>query len=129
MMLQENFGAAILMITHDLGIIAETARRVVVMYAGRVVEESDTLTIFEQPVHPYTKGLLRSVPVIGRRAKYGRQRLQEIEGVVPSLVELPAGCSFHPRCPEAMPVCREKPPEILTYERGHQVRCWLAENT
>jgi peptide/nickel transport system ATP-binding protein/oligopeptide transport system ATP-binding protein len=129
MMLQENFGAAILMITHDLGIIAETARRVVVMYAGRVVEESDTLTIFEQPIHPYTKGLLRSVPVIGRRAKYGRQRLQEIEGIVPSLVELPTGCSFHPRCSETMPVCREKPPEILTHERGHQVRCWLAENT
>ena len=128
MMLQENFGAAILMITHDLGIIAETARRVVVMYAGRVVEESDTLTIFEQPIHPYTKGLLRSVPVIGRRAEYGRQRLQEIEGIVPSLVELPTGCSFHPRCPEAMPVCREKPPEILTYGRDHQVRCWLAQN-
>jgi peptide/nickel transport system ATP-binding protein/oligopeptide transport system ATP-binding protein len=128
MMLQKNFGAAILMITHDLGIIAETARRVVVMYAGRVVEESDTFTIFKQPIHPYTKGLLRSVPMIGRRAKYGRQRLEEIEGVVPSLVELPTGCSFHPRCPRAMPVCWEKPPEILTHKKGHQVRCWLAQN-
>jgi len=128
MRLQENFGAAILMITHDLGIIAETAKRVVVMYAGQVMEEADIYTIFEQPIHPYTKGLLRSVPVIGRRARQGRQRLQEIEGIVPSLVELPGGCNFHPRCPEAMPICRDRGPVPITQDRDHHVRCWLAQN-
>ena len=86
------------MITHDLGVIAETAQRVVVMYAGRVVEEASTQALFEDPLHPYTQGLLRSVPRMGQRARHGRERLAEISGVVPSLYDLPEGCTFHPRC-------------------------------
>jgi oligopeptide/dipeptide ABC transporter ATP-binding protein len=123
--LKQDFQAAILMITHDLGVIAEMADWVVVMYAGRVVEEGSTLELFENPLHPYTAGLLNSVPVIGRRAKHGRQRLQEITGVVPSLYELPRGCTFHPRCPHKSEVCLRDYPEMLQVNKNHRVGCWL----
>jgi len=123
--LKEDFDAAIIMITHDLGVIAEIAQRVVVMYAGKVVEEGLTRTIFQEPAHPYTRGLLRSIPKLGQRSLKGRQRLSEIKGIVPSLYELPAGCSFRPRCPEARPICREHPPELSGPDGGHRVRCWL----
>ncbi len=123
--LQEDFDTAILMITHDLGVIAETADRVVVMYAGKVVEEAATIPLFEDPKHPYTRGLLRSIPKLGDRSRSGRQRLSEIEGMVPSLYSLPPGCPFAPRCEHAMGICRENPPELLEAGEGHRVRCWL----
>jgi oligopeptide/dipeptide ABC transporter ATP-binding protein len=125
MHLKEEFDAAIMLITHDLGVIAEIAQRIVVMYAGKVVEEGQTLAIFEEPKHPYTRGLLKSIPKIGERSRYGRQRLQEISGIVPSLYELPPGCSFCPRCPESMAMCQERVPELVDIGGAHRVRCWL----
>jgi peptide/nickel transport system ATP-binding protein/oligopeptide transport system ATP-binding protein len=123
--LKEDYDTAIMMITHDLGVIAEIALRVVVMYAGKVVEEGPTAAIFEDPKHPYTQGLLQSIPKLGERARHGRMRLKEIEGIVPSLYELPEGCSFLPRCPKAMAVCREKVPDMADIGEGRRVRCWL----
>ena len=123
--LKEDYDTAIMMITHGLGVIAEIALRIVVMYAGKVVEEGPTAAIFEDPKHPYTQGLLQSIPKLGERARHGRMRLKEIEGIVPSLYELPEGCSFFPRCPKAMAVCREKVPDIVDIGEGRRVRCWL----
>jgi oligopeptide/dipeptide ABC transporter ATP-binding protein len=117
------------MITHDLGVIAEISKRVVVMYAGKVVEEGSTQAIFEDPKHPYTRGLLRSIPKLGERASHGRQRLQEIKGIVPSLYELPAGCRFLPRCPDAMEICRQEVPELIDLGDQHSVRCYLYEGS
>jgi oligopeptide/dipeptide ABC transporter ATP-binding protein len=125
--LKQDTGAAIIMITHDLGVIAETAQRVVVMYAGRVVEEASTPALFEEPLHPYTQGLLRSVPRMGQRARHGRERLAEISGVVPSLYELPEGCTFHPRCREAAKICCRQVPEIKDLGGGRRIRCWRRE--
>ncbi len=122
--LKEDFYTAIIMITHDLGVIAEVAQRVSVMYAGRIVEEGPTLTIFEEPTHPYTQGLLQSIPKLGHRARHGRQDLLEIPGVVPSLYELPKGCSFSPRCPESMDICLDRSPDLIDIVEGHRVRCW-----
>jgi peptide/nickel transport system ATP-binding protein/oligopeptide transport system ATP-binding protein len=122
--LKQDTGAAIIMITHDLGVIAETAQRVVVMYAGRVVEEASTAALFEHPLHPYTQGLLRSVPRMGQRARYGRERLAEISGVVPSLYALPDGCTFHPRCREAETICRREVPQTKDLGGGRRIRCW-----
>jgi peptide/nickel transport system ATP-binding protein/oligopeptide transport system ATP-binding protein len=123
--LKEDFGAAVLIITHDLGVVAEIAQRIVVMYAGRVVEEGTTRDIFENPKHPYTQGLLRSVPRLGERSRKGRTRLLEISGMVPSLYELPRGCSFHPRCRYAMDICRETPPKFFDLGGIHRMRCYL----
>jgi peptide/nickel transport system ATP-binding protein/oligopeptide transport system ATP-binding protein len=125
--LKQDTGAAIIMITHDLGVIAETAQRVVVMYAGRVVEEASTVALFESPLHPYTQGLLRSVPRMGHRARHGRERLTEIHGMVPSLYELPDGCTFHPRCREAQAICRREEPQIKSLGDGRRIRCWQRE--
>jgi peptide/nickel transport system ATP-binding protein/oligopeptide transport system ATP-binding protein len=123
--LKEDYGTAVLMITHDLGVIARIAQRVVVMYAGRVVEEGPTRALFKGPRHPYTTGLLQSVPVLGRRAKHGRQRLREIRGTVPSLYELPQGCSFHARCDQARPVCFREMPRLIDTGDLRKVRCHL----
>ena len=123
--LRDEFGTAILLITHDLGVIAEIARRIVVMYAGKVVEEGETLEIFDQPRHPYTQGLLRSIPRMRERSESGRQRLQEIKGVVPSLYQLPTGCSFFPRCSQSLRVCSEQAPELIEVGERHKVRCHL----
>jgi oligopeptide/dipeptide ABC transporter ATP-binding protein len=90
-----------------------------------VVEEGSTLAIFEDPKHPYTKGLMKSVPKLGERARLGRQRLKEISGIVPSLYDLPPGCRFGPRCPQAMGVCRESVPRLIDLGNGHRVRCCL----
>ncbi len=125
MKLKEDFAAAIILITHALGVVAEIAQRIEVMYAGKIVEEAQTLAIFEDPKHPYTRGLLRSIPKLGQRAEHGRQRLQEISGIVPSLYELPQGCSFYPRCPNAMAICQENPPRLIDLGNDHWVRCWL----
>jgi peptide/nickel transport system ATP-binding protein/oligopeptide transport system ATP-binding protein len=123
--LKEDFGAAVLIITHDLGVVAEIAQRIVVMYAGQVVEEGTTQDIFNHPSHPYTRGLLRSVPKLGERSQRGRTRLLEITGMVPSLYELPQGCNFNPRCKHAMDICRQTPPEFAELEGIHRMRCYL----
>jgi oligopeptide/dipeptide ABC transporter ATP-binding protein len=125
MRLQEDYNSAIMMITHDLGVIAEIAGRIEVMYAGKVVEEGATAAIFEDPKHPYTRGLLKSIPKLGERARSGRRRLQEITGIVPSLYELPAGCRFYPRCPQAMEVCNQSIPALIEVGGSHRVRCFL----
>ncbi len=123
--LKEEYNTGILMITHDLGVIAEMAKQVVVMYAGKVVETGDVMSIFEDPAHPYTRGLLRSTPRLGQRSKKGRIRLREITGTVPSLYNLPEGCAFYPRCPEAMEKCRETPVSLTAYGEQRSVRCLL----
>ena len=123
--LKEEFGTAILLITHDLGVIAEIAERVDVMYAGKVVEEAGTLSIFEEPKHPYTQGMLKSLPKLDAQSESSGHRLQEIKGIVPSFYELPMGCSFHPRCRYVMEVCREKPPELIDIGGDHLVQCHL----
>lgn len=123
--LKQDYDTAILMITHDLGVIAEIASRVVVMYAGKVVEEAATIPLFDAPEHPYTRGLLRSMPKLGDRSRSGRNRLSEIHGMVPGLLELPAGCRFEPRCDQTMPVCRREEPQLKETKANHKVRCWL----
>ncbi len=122
--LKERTGSAILMITHDLGVVAETCQRVVVMYAGRAVEEAPVLELFDHPAHPYTRGLLTSVP---RRAAARRRRLAEIPGMVPSLKQVIRGCSFAPRCPIAIPRCQVEQPPMLELSNGHRAACWRAD--
>ena len=123
--LRQDYDTAIMMITHDLGVIAEIAQRVIVMYAGKVVEEGQAIAIFEDPKHPYTQGLLQSIPKLGQRALHGRQRLKEISGIVPSLYELSPGCYFYPRCPHAMEICNQNPPRMTDVGDGHWARCFL----
>ena len=123
--LKEELGMAIILITHDLGIIAETVKRVIVMYAGKIVEEAPTRTIFKTPLHPYSQGLLQSMPRLGDKVRLGRIRLEEIPGVVPSLYELPAGCRFSTRCSHAMEICRKEEPDLEEIDESHFCRCWL----
>lgn len=123
--LKEELGMAIILITHDLGIIAGTVKRVIVMYAGKIVEEAPTRAIFKTPLHPYTKGLLRSIPRLGDKVRSGKLRLEEIPGVVPSLYELSGGCKFSTRCRYTMEICGEEEPELEEIEKGHLCRCWL----
>lgn len=124
--LKQRLEMSIILITHNLGIIAGIAQRVVVMYAGRIVEEGQVKQIFNHPLHPYTQGLLQSVPRIDVNYHRESDRLREIPGVVPSLLRLPPGCAFVPRCPKrADPCAREKPPMVLL-EEHHSVSCWLA---
>ena len=126
--LKDEFGTAIIMITHDLGLIAETCRRVVVMYAGKVVEEAPIEEIFANPQHPYTIGLLNSVPKLRTSTSdANRVRLQEIRGIVPSLHRLPTGCTFNPRCDEVQDRCRQTEPELKEVSPGHFVRCLLRD--
>jgi peptide/nickel transport system ATP-binding protein len=122
--LKAKLGMAVLLITHDMGVIAETAQRVMVMYAGKVVEEAPVKDLFKEPLHPYTQGLLRSIPRIDTAAIH-KKRLEAIPGVVPSLLNLPRGCSFEPRCPHAKPVCKDQDPVLKEVKRGHRVSCWL----
>jgi peptide/nickel transport system ATP-binding protein/oligopeptide transport system ATP-binding protein len=119
--LKEETGASILFITHDLGVIAEMAQKVAVMYAGKVMEQADIETLFDEPKHPYTIGLMRSIPVLGAEEK--RRRLSTIAGVVPSLFRLPEGCLFNERCAAAREKCRLAEPPIVDLGKGHTVRC------
>ena len=124
--LQAELGISILLITHDLGVIAETADRVAVMYAGKIVEQSDVKTIFGNPLHPYTQGLLRSIPRIDETER--PRRLTEITGRVPNLCFLPPGCAFLDRCPDRVDRCRKERPELEPMETDdHRVRCWVAQ--
>ncbi len=119
--LKAKTGAAILFITHDLGVIAEMAQHVAVMYAGQVVEYTDVQRLFASPKHPYTVGLLQSIPVIGR--KTARDRLPTISGVVPSLLSLPTGCRFSDRCPDVFAECHEVEPQMVEVTPNHSARC------
>jgi len=122
--LQEERGMAVLLITHDLGIVASRADRVAVMYAGKIVEEAPTTTLFRHPTHPYTQGLFASMP----RLSGARDRLAPIKGTVPPATAWPAGCRFHPRCPSTMPECMTDPP-LYTVESEHTMSCWLGTKT
>ncbi len=124
--LQGRLGMAVMLITHAMGVIAETAQRVVVMYAGKVVEEASVGALFEEPLHPYTQGLIRSIPRIDTAATQ-KKRLEVIGGVVPNLRNPPAGCRFAPRCRYAQPQCTAQTPPLREVRTGHKVACVLAE--
>ncbi|OYD07254.1 ABC transporter ATP-binding protein [Paludifilum halophilum] len=119
--LNRETNTAILMITHDLGVVAEMCDRIIVMYAGQVVEETDARRLFRNPQHPYTIGLLKSIPQLDRRL----ERLYSIPGNVPNPRQMPSGCRFVPRCEHALDICREKEPPLFSLEDGHTSRCWL----
>jgi peptide/nickel transport system ATP-binding protein len=123
--LKSRLKMAIMLITHDMGVIAETAQRVVVMYAAKVAEEASVADLFKEPLHPYTQGLLRSIPRIDLAATE-RRRLEVIGGTVPTLRgDIAPGCRFAPRCPFVKPVCTEKDPVLKEVKPGHKVSCWL----
>jgi oligopeptide/dipeptide ABC transporter ATP-binding protein len=126
--LSDRMGTSVILITHDLGVVAEMAQRVAVMYAGRIVEEADVNTIFSEPMHPYTQGLIASIPVLGQV----KERLDVIPGGVPNLVNLPPGCRFAPRCrprvEHSLTICTEIEPELVLARTNHKVRCWLYED-
>jgi peptide/nickel transport system ATP-binding protein len=121
--LRQELGLAVLLITHDLAVVAETCDRVIVMYAGQVVEEAAADTLFADPAHPYTRGLLGAAPHLGRPAARGE--LPTIPGQVPEMIRLPSGCAFHPRCSEVMEVCAQENPDVYPVDSGHQARCFL----
>jgi len=129
--LQKELGTAVILITHDLGVVAETAERVIVMYAGRKVEEATVAALFASPLHPYTRGLLNSIPRLPSIEKRSdgapAQRLQEIPGIVPALSNLPPGCSFAPRCAFASDVCRQEYPRYEEKQGGHWAACWHSD--
>jgi oligopeptide/dipeptide ABC transporter ATP-binding protein len=117
--LRESFGTALLLITHNLGIVAEACDRVAVMYAGKIAEEGDARDVFAEPAHPYTRELLRST------ISLDTTELHSIPGAPPDLIDPPPACRFHPRCPDAMVVCASKDPVELTFDEGRRVLCWL----
>ena len=119
--LQKRLGMSVIMITHDLGVVAETCEEVVVMYAGQVVEYSDVVTLFQKPKHPYTIGLMNSLP----RHDVELDKLESIHGNVPNPKEMPTGCRFAPRCPAATDLCRNVMPDLLKDDEGNDVRCWI----
>ena len=124
--LQKEVGSSILMITHDLGIIAESVQKVAVMYAGKIVEQASTALMFANPKHPYTRGLLDSIPEMDRPVPDDK-KLNTIPGTVPSLLNLPLGCSFQERCGHVMDHCRREEPALIKSNSDHFVRCWLYE--
>jgi len=126
--LRDQMGTSVILITHDLGLIAEMADRVAVMYAGRIVEETDVKSLFKNPTHPYTKGLIASVPVLGQV----KDRLADIPGNVPNLIGLPPGCRFASRCEARhehnLEICTEVEPDLIPVAKDHTVRCWLFQD-
>lgn len=122
--LKEKLNTAIMLITHDLGVVAEMADHVIVMYAGRVVEEANVIDLFKDPKHPYTVGLMNSKPNLEGNAK----RLEVIPGSVPNPLAMPQGCSFHPRCSHAMEICKKEVPNLESIGTGRKVRCWLYDH-
>lgn len=122
--IKEKTDLAIILITHDLGLVAEIAQNVMIMYGGKAVEYSDIQSIYRDPKHPYTKGLLRSIP----RLDVPMETLYSIKGSIPNLVDLPKGCHFAPRCDECMDICKEKMPKVTTLADGRKVRCWKYED-
>jgi oligopeptide/dipeptide ABC transporter ATP-binding protein len=126
--MRKEMGTSVILITHDLGVVAEMAERVAVMYAGEIVEQTDVQLLFDEPLHPYTQGLIGSIPVLGEI----KDKLDVIPGSVPNLVNLPPGCRFAPRCQarfkHGLVVCTEREPELEDIKPGHKVRCWLYQN-
>ncbi len=126
--LRNKVGASVVLITHDLGVVAEMAERVAVMYAGRIVEQADVKTLFANPRHPYTQGLMGSIPILGKI----KDRLEVIPGTVPNLVNLPPGCRFAPRCKARieyqLQICTEIEPDLIPVSTDHIVRCWLYQD-
>jgi len=120
--LQADFDSSIILITHNLGVVSQMAREVAVMYLGKVVEHAETRDLFHDPLHPYTLGLLNSVPVLGRK---GKKVLVPIKGMVPTPTDIISGCPFEPRCPRAMQICHEKQPSLREVRPGHMAACWL----
>ncbi len=127
--LQKELGMGLVLITHDLGVVAQTAQRVIVMYAGKKVEEADVDTLFANPRHPYTRGLMASMPAVVSLGTNTDTRLTEIPGMVPSLSNLPKGCAFAPRCELAIARCREEYPPLQAWGAGHLAACWRAAET
>jgi len=123
--LQADFEASVVLITHNLGVVSQMAAQVAVMYLGKIVEFAETRELFHHPLHPYTVGLLNSVPVLGRK---GQKTLVPIKGMVPMPTEVIPGCAFAPRCPRAMKICHEQQPPLRDVHSGHQAACWLYEN-
>jgi peptide/nickel transport system ATP-binding protein len=121
--LKKGSNTSIVLITHDLGVVAQMASRVVVMYAGQVLEEAPVIELFHDAKHPYTRGLLKSIPIISQDEK---TRLNEIPGIVPNLLHMPKGCSFHPRCNKAMDICKKEFPPMTQLKGNRRVACWLA---
>ena len=124
--LQKRLGTGLILITHDLGVVAQTAQRVIVMYAGRKVEEASVEALFENPMHPYTRGLMASMPAVISLGAKTEARLTEIPGMVPSLTNLPPGCAFAPRCPLAIDRCRAEYPPLEEFGGRHLAACWRA---
>ncbi len=120
--LSDEMGTAVILITHDLGVVAGTCDRVCVMYAGRIVERGDTAQLFADPKHPYTRALLRSIPRVDAS---GRQRLHSIKGQPPSLIDMPDCCPFYPRCDSTLDVCRHRYPPETAFDGSHAAHCWL----
>jgi peptide/nickel transport system ATP-binding protein len=129
--LRKELGMSIVLITHDLGVVAEFVEEVIVMYAGQVVEHAPTAALFDKPLHPYTRGLLASVPgsVMAAQASAaaGKARLSTIEGMVPDLARLPPGCRFRDRCKSAIEVCAQREPPLVTLPDGRRVACFVAQ--
>jgi len=119
--LKTSYDTSIIMITHDLGVIAETCENVAVFYAGQVVEETDVVSLFHNTAHPYTLGLIKAVTSLGDKTK----NLYSIPGMVPTVENMPSGCRFEERCPQRMKICKEQAPELITIKEGHKCRCWL----
>ena len=122
---QKDFGTALILITHDLGVIAEMVQRVLVMYTGKVLEQGSVEDLFNTPLHPYTEGLIQSIPSLDSELDKDSGPLREISGVVPDLSHLPRGCTFSPRCPRVMNICHQEAPPFVEIRPGHAVRCWL----
>ncbi len=126
--MRKEMGTSVILITHDLGVVAEMAERVAVMYAGEIVEQTDVNRLFDEPLHPYTQGLIGSIPVLGEI----KEKLDVIPGSVPNLVNLPPGCRFAPRCQarfkHGLTICTDLDPELEDIKPGHKVRCWLYQN-
>jgi oligopeptide/dipeptide ABC transporter ATP-binding protein len=126
--MRKDLNTAVILITHDLGVVAEMAERVAVMYAGEIVEQTDVNSLFDEPLHPYTQGLIGSIPVLGEI----KERLDVIPGSVPNLVNLPPGCRFAPRCQARLKhnlaICTQQKPELDEVKMGHKVRCWLYQS-
>ena len=127
--LQKELGMGLVLITHDLGVVAQTAQRVIVMYAGRKVEEADVETLFASPRHPYTRGLMASIPSLPSLSTNADAPLVEIPGMVPSLTNLPKGCAFAPRCGLVIARCREEYPPLQAWDENHLAACWRAAET
>jgi oligopeptide/dipeptide ABC transporter ATP-binding protein len=119
--LKTKINSSVMLITHNLGVVAETCQRIIVMYAGKIVEEGSVYEIFEDPKHPYTQGLLKSIPSLGEK----QERLESIHGVVPNPLNMPKGCRFAPRCSRAMDICTVSEPEITVLGEERNVRCFL----